>query len=575
VKRILLAICALGTAPAFAAPSEAPAIAITIRPEGATPDGTIPSLAVTVRADAVEGPAGSPIVELPIEANTVVTSADDIEQLRARDARGVVTLTATDKAADDANRTRFWHADRAIEGPLTLSYRVAIDSERPFISRPQYELRTGEGSFSGAGNAFLILPADETPRQVTVDWDLSVMGTAATGVSSFGIGDASGAVPLTPSRISSTYYIAGDAGTYRSEDGTFFAGWAGHPPFSTDRLMGWAAGLHRFYGEFFRYTPASFGVFTRPNPLNPGSGIGLTDSFAFTYGPESEIPDLQSLLAHEMLHSWVRSLDESMDRAGGLDRSWFGEGLAVHYQRTLPYRAGLTSADAFLEDLNKTAGRYYTNIKIATPNAEIPAGFWRDTRIRVLPYDRGSLYFEALDARIRKASNGERSLDDLVRTMLAERRAGGVMDEALWRRLLRVELGQQGIDAFEAMLAGETVLPPSDAFGPCFRRTTRPLRRFDLGFDPASLLAEPRAVSGLKPDSEAAKAGLRDGDVITNTFSQDGMQGNQAAFLTLHIARGDENLTIRYQPRGETVEAYQWEKVDGAACKTEQPNAPS
>lgn len=567
VRGILLTICAAGAAPAFAAaPAEAPAIAITIHPEPANAQGAIPALDLTILAHGIEGAPGTPILELPIEANTVVTSADDITGLTAHDARGAVTLTPTDKAADDANRTRFWHADRAIEGPLTLTYRVTIDAARPFISRPQYELRTGHGSFSGAGNAFLVLPADETARRVTVDWDLSAMAPDASGVSSFGIGDVHSTTPLPPGRIASTYYIAGDAGTYRSDGGGFFAGWTGNPPFSTDALMGWAARLHGFYGEFFGYTPASFGVFTRPNPSNPGSGIGLTDSFAFTYGPESEIGDLRGLLAHEMLHSWVRSLEEPTGESGGLDRSWFGEGLAVHYQRMLPYRAGLVDAEAFLEDLNKTAGRYYTNIKIATPNAEIPAGFWRDTRIRVLPYDRGSLYFAALDAKLREASGGKRSLDDLVRAMLAERRAGRPMDEALWRRLLRAELGQAGIDDFEAMLAGETVLPPSDAFGPCFRRTTRPLRRFDLGFDPESLLVQPRAVRGLKPGSEAAKAGLRNGDVITNTFSQDGLQADQQAFLTLEVARGDENLTIRYRPRGETVEAYQWEKVSSASC---------
>ena len=38
----------------------------------------------------------------------------------------------------------------------------------------------------------------------------------------------------------------------------------------------------------------------------------------------------------------------------------------------------MISADDFLKDLNETAARYYTNIKIATPNSEIPAGFWRD-----------------------------------------------------------------------------------------------------------------------------------------------------------------------------------------------------
>jgi predicted metalloprotease with PDZ domain len=259
-----------------------------------------------------------------------------------------------------------------------------------------------------------------------------------------------------------------------------------------------------------------------------------------------------------MLHAWVNSLGTSMDEAGGLDRSWFGEGLAVHYQRLLPFRAGLISADDFLADLNETAGRYYTNVKIGVLNAQIPEGFWRDTRIRVLPYDRGSLYFAATDAAIRKASSGKRSLDDLVRTMLAERRAGRAMDEALYRRLIQAELGADGITQFEAMLGGATVLPPSDAFGPEFTRIQKPLRRFDLGFDPASLLSRPKIVRGLISGSNAEAAGVREGDEVLNTFSQDGLQGDQQAFLNLEVKRGAQTLAIRYQPRGEEVLAYQW-----------------
>lgn len=565
ITRLLIAtaalaiICRVGPASA-AAGDAAPEIAFTIAP--AAPDAAqhVPYVDVTIVAQGLHRKAGEPLFRLPLEANTVITSAQDIQALTISDEQGNIAAQASDIAEDSSNRTRLWSAPRAVQGVVTARYRVPIDAAAPPLARPQYEIRTEKKTFSASANAFLMLPADDTERRARVHWDMTAFGPDGVGISSFGIGDVESRKALARGRLESAYYMGGRPGVYRNDKDGFFAAWQGATPFPAEPLMRWAADLHRYYGTFFGYTPPSFGVFGRTNTRNPGSGIGLTDSFAFTFNQTSKPEDLRALLAHEMLHSWVRSLDESMDASGGLDRSWFGEGLAVHYQRMLPYRAGMISAEDFLTDLNETAGRYYTNIKINVPNSEIPEGFWRDTRIRVLPYDRGSLYFATIDAQVRAKSNGKRSLDDLVRAMLNAREAGRPMNTALWSALLKAELGAPGIAAFEDMLAGKTIVPPSDAFGPAFRRTKRMLRRFDLGFDPASLLTKPKVVRGLVPGSEAERAGLRNGDEILNTFSQDRLQGDQAAYLTLDVRRAGEELHIRYQPRGKQVSAFQWER---------------
>ena len=522
----------------------------------------VPFVDVTLIAQDMHAAAGEALFGLAMVANTVVTSGKDLQGLTLTDGAGPIAVTTEDKAEDGSNATRRWRAGRAVDGVVTLRYRVPIDAASPPLALPQYEMRTEGGTFSAAGNAFLLLPTDERPRRVEVHWDLAGFGTGAAGVSSFGIGDVTTAAAIPASQIAAAYYMGGRPGVAGPEKNGFFAAWQGQPPFAMAPLMTWAGTLHRFYGTFFGYTPPRFGVFGRTNTRNPGSGIGLTDSFAYTFNQNSKPEDLRTLLAHEMLHSWVNSLDGSMDSAGGLDRSWFGEGLAVHYQRTLPYRAGMISADDFLRDLNETAGRYYTNVKIATPNAAIPEGFWRDTRIRVLPYDRGSLYFEATDARIRAKSGGRRSLDDIVRAMLKTRRDGGAMNEALYRSLLKAELGDEGIADLDAMLVGATIVPPSNAYGPNFRRVSRWLRRYDLGFEMASLQAKPKIVRGLILGSNADKAGLRNGDEILNGFPQDALQGDQQAYLTLDLRRNGRAFQIHYQPRGDAVAAFQWVTVD-------------
>lgn len=560
--RIILSAGVALTLVAAAPGDEAPRLAILLAPAAPDAARAIPFVDVTLEAQAIRAAPGEVLFELPVVANTVVTSADRLQALDLSDARGPIAVTAQDVAADGSNTMRRWRAARAVEGVVTVRYRVPIDAAAPPLALPQYEMRTEDGTFSAAGNAFLLLPVDGRPRLTTVRWDFARHGAGGVGVSSFGVGDAATTAPIPAQRLASAYYMGGRPGVAGPARDGFFAAWQGRPPFAMAPLMTWAGALHRYYGDFFGYAPPRFGVFGRTNLRNPGSGIGLTDSFAYTFNATSRPDDLRTLLAHEMLHSWVNSLDGSMDAAGGLDRSWFGEGLAVHYQRTLPYRAGMISADDFLKDLNETAARYYTNIMIATPNAAIPDGFWRDTRVRVLPYDRGSLYFETVDAQIRRRSGGRRSLDDIVRAMLRVRRDGGKMDEALYRTLLTRELGPRGIADLDAMLRGATVVPPSDAYGPRFRRVVRRLRRYDLGFDMASLRTKPRIVRGLVRGSNADTAGLRDGDEILNGFPQDALQGDQQAQVTLDVKRDGRVFQLRYQPRGESVDAFQWVAVD-------------
>jgi predicted metalloprotease with PDZ domain len=109
------------------------------------------------------------------------------------------------------------------------------------------------------------------------------------------------------------------------------------------------------------------------------------------------------------------------------------------------------------------------------------------------------------------------------------------------------------------MLEGALQLPEPGAFGPQFRRTRKLLRRYELGFAPEVLTEPRRVIRGLIPGSSAAQAGLKDGDEILKPVPQDAIQARQEATLTLEVQRAGQTMTITYLPRGEAVEAYQWE----------------
>ena len=504
-----------------------------------------------------------PLVEMPIVSSNVPTVVTDIIGLEARDEKGTVALSARDIGEGDG-RKRQWFPDRDVHGAVTLSYRVPIKSSlAPRGPAPPIELRAEAGAVSGGGSVFLLRPPAGSYR-MQVTWDLDTLPPGAVAASSL---DTAVGEVLPASVLDRTYFMAGRLQRYPQQGSDFFSVWQGSPPFDAPALMAWAERLREHYVEFFRARPTGYGIFMRRNPVNPGGGVGMYRSFVITFGESkgNDPEDLKLTLAHEMFHTFQPRMNSgSAASESSLADSWFNEGLAVFYQSALPLRYGMIDADAFLRNVNYHAARYYTNALGNLPNSEVPARFWEDTRVRTLPYDRGFLYFVTVDEAVRKASDGRRSLDDLMLEMRARQDRTGRLTVDDWEEVLEGELGRSGVAAFRAMLAGETPLPSSDAFGPCFRRVQKPMRRYELGFEPKVLTEPRRIVRGLIPGSAAEAAGLRNGDEILVPVGQDDLQGRQDGVLTLTVRRAGETLTISYKPRGETVDTWQWERASSS-----------
>jgi predicted metalloprotease with PDZ domain len=557
------ALAVFAAAPAVpAAPTPVPSFSVSLKPAATADGANIDRVDVNLALERASQPATSPLLQMPLVTDNVVTAADSISGLSASDAKGPLHLTSRDEGKDGEGE-RQWFADRPVEGRLRVHYQVPTTAPlAPRGPAPPLEHTSESGGFSGAGAVFLLLPLGNEPYRIAVDWDLSGLRGGASGVSSFGPGKAVSASPRPLETLANSYFMAGAIGRF-PESGTvggFFSAWQGKPPFDVQPLMAWGARLRTHYIQLFHdRSPEPYGVFIRRNLVNPGGGVELNHSFVTTYGEKtgSDPDDLKLTLAHEMFHTFSPRIGDP----AGLESSWFGEGLATYYQRELPFRFGMIDAATFLDDLNYTAGRYYTDALGNAPNSDVPKRFWEDTRIRTLPYDRGSLYFAVVDDAVRKASGGKRSLDDLMLAMRAREQSGKTLSNADWEQLVGKELGEKGVANFRAMLAGATQLPPSDAFGPCFRRVARPLRRYQLGFDPKVLVEPKRIVRGLIAGSAAEKAGLRNGDEILKPVGQDHIQGDQTGILTLQVRRGDREMEISYLPRGETVSAWQWEQV--------------
>ncbi|MBS0334710.1 MAG: hypothetical protein JSS35_18220 [Proteobacteria bacterium] len=549
----LLATGAVGASDASGAgKAPAPAITLSIRPGPADEAANTGEAEVEISVPNVHAAAGEPLFTAPL--GVTPTLADDA---------GPAPIKAG--AAGDEPPNRTYSSGRAVNGGLKIRYRMDIRNTADNGGTTPIFPRLDGHAFSAIGMTFFAVPQVKAPYRLRIHWDLSRMGPGAAGVSSLGDGDAEGPPGPVASRLENMVVMAGDLHRARlAGDNRFEAVWSGDPGFDPRPAMDWTAKLHAWMVDFFQ-TPddPAYRVFLRNNAArNPGGGVAFPNSFFATWGQGVDGESLKQILGHEMTHTFT---------ANDLGR-WYVEGDAVYYQVQLPWRAHMVSTEQYLRDINLTAARYYTNLKIHGREEEIGPNFFKDRWLNTLAYDRGALYFAQLNGMLRRKTHGARSIDDLVRVMVRKGRNGEEITDETWYALIRKEIGEEAVTLTKSMLEGGVVTPASDDYGPCFRRLSTRIRRYELGFDPPKALpGRPVTVAGLQPDSEAAKAGLKEGDlVILPPLTSEGPRRDPQATVTAKVTRGGKTFQITWLPRGEAVDGYQWERVPGVpdeACR--------
>ena len=137
------------------------------------------------------------------------------------------------------------------------------------------------------------------------------------------------------------------------------------------------------------------------------------------------------LVSHELFHAWnVKRLrpvelgpfnyeDEVLTRS-----LWISEGVTDYYGELLVHRAGLSTETEYLDalsdhidELQTTPGRLVQSAEMASYDAWIK--YYRpdenSVNVSVSYYTKGAVVGFLLDAKIRKVTNGAKSLDDVMR----------------------------------------------------------------------------------------------------------------------------------------------------------------
>lgn len=499
--------------------------------------------------------AGDVLLQMPTVVASIPTARYDGEAVSAADARGPLPLALHDDPPTPWVSLRSWRVERATEGAIEVRYaappRSVSADTRP---GPYFDLRAEGEALLGAGVTFLALPPDVPVWDVRLRWDLSRMPPGSRGVTSHGEGELSLRAPT--SSLQYCAYAAGPLFAWPAAAGSAFRLYAAlSPPFPAGRVAETIGRLYAFMCRFFEEPePEGYRVFVRRNPYPGTGGTAFPRSFIFGYGEgESPAPeDLTLLLAHEMVHNWP-----SLERAGDAD-NWYSEGTAEYYSLALLHRMGALDDAAFAREASRRALAYCTNPLQSLPLEEAARIAWLNPLAQRVPYHRGFVYLAAVDAEVRRASGGRRSLDDLVLALLRRKRAGKPYGETVWRALVEEELGPRGIAQYEAMRRGEPIALPPDTLAPALRVEACEAPAFVLGFDLATFLDPARRVRRLDPESNAARAGLREGDEIRATPRLSEALQDADCPITLGIGRDGRRLDVTYLPRGRPVPAFRF-----------------
>ncbi|HEU4532725.1 MAG TPA: hypothetical protein VFS00_01360, partial [Polyangiaceae bacterium] len=464
---------------------------------------------------------------------------------------------------------------RASEGALRVRYDVRATSDPH--ARPG-EVVVAEDRFRGDGESLVLLPTSFEP--LGAELSVRIEGEAIEApeaASSLGVGRTRGR-QARAAGLGRSVFLAGSLGKASFHDGIDHdeSAWMGYTAFDPRPAVAEVAQVRTALRELWQGGgEEEFGLYFVSTRRPPGSYAlaGRASSLVVYLGPsEPWSAPLRVGIAQHMMRSWIGG-ELALRRPGGggaAEAAWFHEGLARYLAARALARLGLLApgdVQAFVGGLLSVQA---LSAQRGRTLAEVAALAEADPGARAHLVARGALYAARVDAAIRAKSEGARSIDDVVRSLLRRAREapGSTLTPDAWVAALVDALGPGERRAFdEQIVAGREIALPPGALGKCFRPRAREYASFALGFDAvASFEAPDRVVVGLDPRGPAAAAGLRPGDVIDDASYRDGDAGEPAS---VRVVRGGERTTLRYLPRGRRGRGPGFERVPGladAAC---------
>ncbi len=242
------------------------------------------------------------------------------------------------------------------------------------------------------------------------------------------------------------------------------------------------------------------------NDPNSMGGTRLYDSFAAYLPKGMNHTDYYILFAHEHLHNWIGGKISNNER-GSLDYWW---------------------SEEFIDECNQILRNYYLSPVINQPNSKIKNSFWKNENVQKLPYARGFVFAVYLNSLI-KLYDDTKSVDNIILDLfkIAKQQPFSVKSFKEIAKNYTFQGIEQEISRFIGQ--GKTIdLTVAASILPLEKIKMGPYQR---GFDRDKILKN-KIIHNINPNSNAYKAGLRNGDKVVEFSFPKGSDPDQIATIT-------------------------------------------
>ncbi len=368
---------------------------------------------------------------------------------------------------------------------VVLTYQVEESYTESLSADNIYHAVIKSDYFSFLGETVLIIPVWDWNKNYNfhINW-LNIPQNWVLA-NSFGVNEKSQSVTISPGRFCRTIFTGGDFRIIQRtiNNNPVYISIRGNWKFSDAEIANTTEEIIKIQRDFWKDNDFPY-YFISIMPIEGYDdyiGVKRVNSFAVYLTTNAVINfSLKTILSFESLQAWM--WDKALYASPEELIYWFSQGFSNYYARLFLLRSGMISIKEYVDDYNKVLKNYFTSPVRHERNEKIINSYWTDMDIHELPFLRGDILANNLNASIIKKSAGKKSLDNLMLDVIHRCKKDSMgISNGILSALIRYYAGEDALaDIMRTLNTGADIKVDDDALGPCFKQKIDTYRKFWL-----------------------------------------------------------------------------------------------